>query len=144
MHEMLKKEKQKLITVGIIVAVDQLIKQLLLKFGYNIVLNKKGFLGLFDSNKIAIIVFVFLLIFLYFFIIAKKKEPSLGFLMVMGGGISNGFDFILHKGIIDYIKLSFLPLIGNYLPIFNLADLAISTGVIIIVINMIITEEEQD
>jgi len=56
------------------------------------------------------------------------KEHSIALGLLMGGGISNVLDRFLHEGVVDYIYWH----CGFDFAIFNLADVMINLGVILI------------
>jgi signal peptidase II len=57
--------------------------------------------------------------------------------LVLGGGISNIIDRIFRGGVLDFIKILFIP---N----FNIADVCICTGWVLIVIFLIIYTRKED
>ncbi len=70
----------------------------------------------------------------------KKEEQNLSKLsiislgMIIGGIFGNLIDRILYRSVIDYISFSF----GKYhFPIFNIADIGITVGVVLLIIDMI-------
>ena len=70
----------------------------------------------------------------------KKEEQNLNKLsiislgMIIGGIFGNLIDRILYRSVIDYISFSF----GKYhFPIFNIADIGITVGVFLLIIDMI-------
>lgn len=70
----------------------------------------------------------------------KKEEQNLSKLsiislgMIIGGIFGNLIDRILYRSVIDYLSFSF----GKYhFPIFNIADIGITVGVFILIIDMI-------
>ncbi len=84
---------------------------------YFVDVNDGLFFGLYGNNFISIMLSVTLLAVLYFF------REKFGFLIIFiaGGAISNIVDRLIYGGSIDYIA------IGNF-PVFNLADIFITTG----------------
>lgn len=60
--------------------------------------------------------------------IDKKTMFSLS--LMFGGGISNVIDRILRGGVLDFIKISTFP-------IFNIADISIVVGWILLIINIV-------
>lgn len=57
------------------------------------------------------------------------KKNTLACLLIITGGFSNLYDRVMYSGVIDFILLS----IGNNsFPLFNIADLSISLGAIIL------------
>ena len=62
---------------------------------------------------------------------------SLG--IMIGGIIGNLFDRILYQAVIDYLSFNFF---GYNFPVFNLADIGITIGTILLIIDLIIEEKE--
>ncbi|MCR2803566.1 signal peptidase II [Paenibacillus soyae] len=59
---------------------------------------------------------------------------------ILGGAIGNLVDRALYGEVVDFFKLTF----GNYIfPIFNIADIGISIGAILILLDMILEERNQ-
>ena len=56
-----------------------------------------------------------------------------GICFMIGGGAGNVFDRIIHGSVTDFLYVEFGPLHSG---VFNVADLSISTGVIVILIDM--------
>ena len=57
-----------------------------------------------------------------------------------GGIIGNLFDRVLYKSVIDYLSFN----IFNYsFPVFNLADIGITVGAILLIIDLMIEEKEK-
>lgn len=79
------------------------------------------------ATAIAIIAVIMIIILL-----SKKILPffKTSWALILCGALSNILDRIFYGGVIDYIHLSFWP--ASY----NLADLEIITGIILVVINM--------
>lgn len=59
----------------------------------------------------------------------------LGLSLLMGGGISNIFDRFIYRTVTDFIHINISPLNKG---IFNIADIAIFTGILILICNIII------
>lgn len=62
---------------------------------------------------------------------------SLG--MMLGGILGNLFDRILYKSVIDYLSFEFF---GYNFPVFNFADIGITVGAMLLVIDLILEEKE--
>lgn len=63
---------------------------------------------------------------------------SLGILV--GGILGNLFDRILYHSVIDYLSFTFF----NYnFPVFNLADIGITVGAFLLIINLILEEKKE-
>lgn len=104
-------------------------------------LNDKIIFGLWGNNLVSIIVSSFIIIYLIYLyyschreadLLAKKKGRSnliyiaekTSLIIVIAVAFSNILDRILYSGVIDYIKIPFIPR-------FNLADIFIVGGLIV-------------
>lgn len=72
-------------------------------------------------------------IILLIIIISKKSKgvEKIGFLMIIGGALGNLFDRFYYKSVIDFIDFSFQ---NFHWFIFNVSDIFISLGVIILIL----------
>ena len=61
-----------------------------------------------------------------------SKIESISISFLLGGLLGNLFDRIVRSGVIDYLSFNFL---GYYFPVFNLADIFITLGVMLILVN---------
>lgn len=88
-----------------------------------------------------IISIVFLGIILY--IALKEKMTKINILqysLIIGGGLGNLYDRIFLKYVVDFISIE----IFNYnSPIFNVADMCICIGVILLIITMLRSEKNE-
>lgn len=91
-----------------------------------------------NNTTLLIVLSVIFILFLNKYIIKEEKNlnklsiVSLG--MVMGGIFGNLIDRIIHHGVIDYLSFT----IFNYdFAIFNFADICITLGVLILIIDII-------
>ncbi|MFD2638200.1 signal peptidase II [Piscibacillus salipiscarius] len=78
-------------------------------------------------------------ILIYYMQLYKNSYPWLmiGFAFILGGAIGNFIDRIFLQEVIDFIDLN---IFGYDFPIFNLADSALTVGVILVIIMMLIDE----
>ena len=92
--------------------------------------------GLFSSNESSLYNFLTLFILIIILVILYMMTKSSGLkkyslLMILGGAIGNVFDRIIYKAVPDFIDLH----VGNFhWFIFNVSDIFISVGVILMVI----------
>src|SRR4030042_2777202 len=112
----------------VLIASDQFLKLL---FSENSVCNK----NLAGSIPIASGVFYFfwLIIFfplVYYFLKSKNYSEKVSLIFVISGAISNSADRLFHGCVIDFIDLKIWP-------VFNLADIYITIGAIILLVNLI-------
>lgn len=123
-----------LLTILIIVLIDQFTKYLVKILNINFITNTGSLFGLFkDFNVLLIWLSIVIIgIFLYNFEKIQKSniKVKIGSGLIVGGAIGNLIDRILYKGVIDFIDLGFWPS-------FNIADSAISIGVILLIIYFI-------
>lgn len=126
----------------ILILLDQIIKLLIIHKDINIIpgflrftyIENKGVaFGMLSSNQNLVIILnsIFLLmVSIYFF---KKddilKKEKIALILILSGGLSNLFDRIFRGFIIDYMNIYLLDF-----PIFNLADVFLTVGVIIMLI----------
>ena len=66
------------------------------------------------------------------------KAASLACMTLIGGGVGNLIDRILFGGVTDYIHLLFLDF-----PIFNLADIAITCSVFVLILLLMTNRLEE-
>lgn len=146
-----KKNKFLIIIAIILVLMDQIVKIVISTKLYNstilliphvlnliYVQNTGAAFGI-GSNSTAMFIAVNIIVIglIVYFIFSKKEEISnpilIALYLIIAGGISNLIDRIVRGFVIDYIDIS--PLIKY--PVFNLADVFIVIGCIIIAIYII-------
>lgn len=134
--------------IGIIlfIIIDQILKILCAKdlmliegvLKFSNVQNTGGAFGIFNTNIIMITVLNLILIALMIrFIIIRRKYMNnlvyIGLLFLIAGGISNLIDRIFRGYVIDYIDFT---QIVNF-PVFNLADIVLVVGWILLIIGVL-------
>lgn len=97
--------------------------------------NSQLFFGYFSGNYLAIILTIVLMILLYC-IMPKQKIVFFAFFLLAAAVISNVIDRLIYGGVVDYIKVWFIP-------VFNLADIVI-VGSIILIFWQILKKPHQD
>lgn len=68
----------------------------------------------------------------------ESKLFSMGLAFILGGAIGNFIDRLLYQYVIDMIRLEFI----NF-PIFNVADVSLNIGVILLFVYIIFFSEEE-
>ncbi|MGQ9569484.1 MAG: signal peptidase II [Thermodesulfovibrionales bacterium] len=94
--------------------------------------NKGGAFGMFKDagNALFVVVSLIAIIFIILLLI-RSKEGYLGFSLILGGAIGNLVDRLHYGWVVDFIDFS----IGRFhWPAFNVADSALTIGVIIILL----------
>lgn len=92
-------------------------------------------------SGLALVMSLFLIVYL---IKAPRKATllSFGLALVLGGAVGNLIDRLLHGHVIDFIHVHYAN-VWDY-PIFNVADMGISVGVALIVIDMLFLEGKRN
>ncbi len=92
-------------------------------------------------SGLALVMSLFLMVYL---IKAPRQAKllSIGLALVLGGAIGNLIDRLLHGHVIDFIHVHNAD-VWHY-PIFNIADMGISIGVALIVIDMLFLEKKRE
>ena len=141
-----RENKINLIIASIIISLDQISKSIItlnyeyflnkniLIFSINYVRNYGAAFNILEGNRIFLssISIISSLILIYF-IFFKERLNSLnkyGLTFILAGSLGNGIDRIIKGFVIDFINLKLF----NF-PIFNIADIAINIGCIILIIN---------
>ena len=113
-----------------------LVNKDLILFSLDYVKNFGAAFNLFSGSRIFLsIVSLIITIILLYIILNKKTISSLDlfcYSFILGGTIGNGFDRIIRGYVIDFINLNFI----NF-PVFNIADISINIGFIIIIYSFI-------
>jgi len=128
------RNKYRVVILGIFfVVLDQITKFIILKYHLLAVeLNKGGAFSIGQNYSIYnifsfIILAILLSFFTYLLIASKDKNPFLiPMTLIISGGISNIIDRFYKNGVVDYIDIKIWPS-------FNLADIFIFSGFLILV-----------
>ena len=102
---------------------------------FNLVWNNGIAFGLFSFNEqfyynIITLVIVLITLVILFFAIKSAGVEKIGFSMIFGGSLGNIFDRLYYSAVVDFIDFH----INNiHWFIFNIADIFISLGVIILI-----------
>ena len=128
-----------------IILIDQFTKYIILK-NYNKFVNKDFILfkidfvknygaafNIFNGSRIFLsiisIVFSIILIFLILRKNSSNYYENYSYALLLGGTVGNGIDRIINGFVIDFINLNII----NF-PVFNIADISINVGFIILLI----------
>ena len=90
---------------------------------FNILSGSRLFLSL--ISIISTIILMYLI-----FIREDKRINKYGLSFIVAGSIGNGVDRIFYGYVIDFIKIKFVDF-----PVFNIADIAINIGILVLIIN---------
>ena len=110
-------------------------KELLL-FSLDYVKNFGAAFNLFSGNRLFLSLVSIVITIILIYSILKNKNISntelLGYSFILGGTTGNGFDRIIKGYVIDFINLNFIKF-----PVFNIADISINIGLILIIYSFI-------
>lgn len=97
-----------------------------------------------DASSIILLISFLSVFFLNYYILKEKnitKLSKFSFGLLLGGIYGNLLDRIIHRSVIDYLAFS----IFNYsFPIFNLADIGITVGVGLLILDIFFKKEENN
>lgn len=129
---------------------DQLIKNFLISLpnfiecigwkylNITLVKNTGAVFGLFKGSNILFTILALIAIAVIAMIFFKTRKRSFSFrlslIFILSGALSNLIDRLRFGYVIDYIDLKFWP-------VFNIADSAITTGIILLMLIMLINKE---
>ena len=132
----------------IVILLDQLTKYIIdrnyysiinkniLLFTFKYIKNYGAAFNLLNGNRLLLSTLsVFISLILIYYILRKKDLNSidlLGYSFILGGTIGNGLDRIIKGYVIDFINLNFISF-----PVFNIADISINIGFILILYGLI-------
>lgn len=139
-----------------ILILDQISKYFVYLYKPNIILIKKVLsityaknngiaFSMLSGNRFFIILISFVLISLFLYIIYKdmKKDNNkfklILYAILLGGILGNLLDRLIRGYVIDFISIKIFT---YYFPVFNLADICITVGVILLIIYMLFIEKE--
>lgn len=69
----------------------------------------------------------------------QSRWTSISYGLLLGGAIGNFIDRVVHGYVVDMIRLTFI----NF-PVFNIADIALTFGVVLLIIYLLVIQEEVD
>jgi len=141
-----RENKINLIIVSIIITLDQITKYII-TLNYDYFLNKNIFIfsisyvrnygaafNIFEGNRLFLssisIISSLILIYFIFFKGRLNLLDRYGLSLILAGSLGNGIDRIIKGYVIDFINLKLF-----HFPIFNIADIAINIGCIILIFN---------
>ena len=99
-----------------------------------------GFLSGLVSYWILVIVGLIVTVLIYYLMIrSNKRVEKLAYFIIIIGALSNILDRIINSYVVDFISLHYN---NFYWPAFNLADIYITIGIIMLIISFFIKSEE--
>lgn len=154
-----------LLVAGLVVGLDQLTKYLICKLVpiYSRVEVIKGFFsiihirnsgvafGLFkrfgnDYRLISMLIVSFIIVFLIFFLVSQLRKglqlQAYSLAMILGGAIGNLIDRFYLGEVIDFLDLHWKT--AYHWPAFNLADSAITVGIVLILFDELVLSRKRE
>ena len=141
-----RENKINLIIVSIIIILDQISKYIItlnydyflnkniIIFSINYVRNYGAAFNIFEGNRVFLssisILSSLILIYFIFFKGRLNLFDRYGLSLILAGSLGNGIDRIIKGYVIDFINLKLFDF-----PIFNIADISINIGCIILIFN---------
>lgn len=96
--------------------------------------NKGGVLGFLKKHpRLLKILHIFTLLFITYLFLQEKKAfglKAMSYILILGGGLGNLYDRFKRNYVIDFFSLKY-----KKIPYFNLADLFVIKGLLILLIN---------
>lgn len=91
-----------------------------------------------------IVTLVVIIGILYYFHKEAKGQPlfAISLMLLLGGAIGNFIDRLWRKEVVDFIDV-LIPVIQYDFPIFNVADAALTVGVIVIILHVFLDEKKK-
>lgn len=92
-----------------------------------------------------IVTFIVIIGILYYFHKEAKGQPlfSISLMLLLGGAVGNFIDRLWRKEVVDFIDV-LIPIINYDFPIFNVADAALTIGVIVIILHVFLDEKKKE
>lgn len=108
-------------------------------FKFSYLENKGAAWGILRNNLLFLILITSIVLFcmLYYLIQYKPSDKlfNISFAMIIGGAIGNLYDRIVYNHVVDFITLHYKE--TYYFPTFNVADMFISIGTVLLIIYII-------
>ncbi|MFV0498786.1 MAG: signal peptidase II [Bacilli bacterium] len=146
--------KKKLFVVILIILLDQVVKYLIFNamnvgesikvidnfFYITLHLNNGAAWGIFAGNQILLKVISLILVIVIIIYLIRNKNldniTTIGLLLYVAGAIGNLIDRFRMNAVIDYFDFT-IPIIKYDFPIFNVADMSLVVGCIIILLSIL-------
>ena len=94
-----------------------------------------GFLSGYVSSWLLVIIGLFVVAFIYYLMVSSKDLfEQWGLFVIISGALANILDRMINGYVIDFIYFNFN---NYYWPAFNFADIYISIGILMVIINII-------
>lgn len=99
-------------------------------FAISLAINRGAAWGVLSDFQLPLLVvriFVIIGMLFYLLFLSKDRRTDIPFILIISGAIGNVVDYFLYGFVIDFFHFNFW---GYHFPVFNVADSAITIGVI--------------
>ena len=97
------------------------------------------FSGTLSHWHLIIIALLVVIIIVYLMLVSKKTSEKIAYFIIIIGAIANILDRIINSFVVDFISIHYK---GFYWPAFNLADIYITIGIIMLITSFFKVSEE--
>ncbi|MDD7463901.1 MAG: signal peptidase II [Anaerococcus sp.] len=113
-------------------------------FNFIYVENRGAAFGILQDRRIFFVILTILVVagIIYYFVKNYKENPkilNIALALIVSGALGNFYDRIFHAYVVDFIEFTFV----NF-PVFNIADILITSGAILMIIYVMFLEEEKE
>lgn len=148
-----------LLPTAIVVVIDQISKQVVWRsfapgfhtdvipgvLRINLVKNDGAAFGLFEGGRIffiiaSVIASVFI-VYLGFHLSRTERFKRLLLGLILGGAVGNLIDRVYDGAVIDFIEMG---IAGHWWPVYNVADIAVTVGAVMLLVNLLIASRGDD
>ena len=112
-------------------------------FNFTYLENRGAAFGILQDKRIFFIILTLAIVcaLIYYFLKNYKTNPkvlNIALAMIISGAIGNFYDRLFQGYVVDFIEFAFV----NF-PVFNIADIFVTIGSILLIIYMIVAEESE-
>lgn len=101
--------------------------------------NEGAAWSIFSGKTIFLVIFTFLILLAIIFYLVKYRPESkimrAALSLIIAGAVGNLFDRVLYRHVVDFIQIHFKDV--YYYPVFNVADICVVTGTILLIVCML-------
>lgn len=112
-------------------------------FDFSYLENRGAAFGIFQNKVIFLSIFTFMIIGGVIFYLFKYKPKSkfirISLALIISGALGNLYDRVFYKYVVDFISLHYKEV--YYYPTFNIADIMVVVGTIVLAISILKEEE---
>ena len=107
--------------------------------------NRGAAFGMLQNRQVLFFVITaFVCVFILTYLWKHRHEDRVkrfALALILGGGLGNFIDRVLHQYVVDFIRVDIVPF--YQFPIFNVADIAVTVGVLVLLIDLIFFEKHR-